>query len=369
MRTTLATLAAVVMIWTTSVHGQAVDQCIELLRLSRTSSRTVSSERQFEDAKSHFCDEYSRSRRESRSANYGGSYELLSGSMGTSSSTEDNVASKYCRFESDTREREGSFEEYIEGIDPGAYGAYQGCVAARGDGVQIGVLGDIYQDRLELRVSYVTSVGNDTADLTWRSSAPVNCRVDREGEESGSRRFSLEDNERVVLACSRDNPRMKPVSEPDYVNVVRNNGTAAVSVSWPKYSEQGVPYQTLDDIQRQLDMEVARLRDAVNELEARTRELEQEPDTSFGSWEPVVVGEIHRAESDGFLTALSGGGGNNIGAILLATGESEEGLVVRNRGGQYEGAAIPVKKGHYYQVRMRSGSRGTVDAFWLPVRK
>ena len=149
--------------------------------------------------------------------------------MGTSSTTEDNVASKYCRFEGDTRELEGSFEEYVEGIDPGAYRAYQTCVEARQDGVGIEVM-NVDSDHLNLRVSYVTSEGNAPAELTWRSSAPVNCLLDREGEEPSSRRFALRLNERVVLACSRDNPCVAPVFQPDYVNVVRNNGDAAISV-------------------------------------------------------------------------------------------------------------------------------------------
>ena len=59
MKTTLTALAAVAMIWTPTVHAQ--DYCVDLLRLSRTSSRTVTSERRFQDAKLHFCDEYSRS--------------------------------------------------------------------------------------------------------------------------------------------------------------------------------------------------------------------------------------------------------------------------------------------------------------------
>ena len=180
--------------------------------------------------------------------------------MGTSSTSEDNVASKYCRFDGDTRELEGSFEEYIEGIDPGAYRAYQDCVEASHEGVGIEVM-NVNSHRLDLLLSYVTSEGTAPAELTWRSSTPVTCRVDREPEdESESRRFTLELNERVTLGCIRDNPREEPVLQPDYVSVVRNNGDAAVSVSWSKYDEQGVRYETIAEIQQSLDASVAGLR-------------------------------------------------------------------------------------------------------------
>lgn len=263
MKIGLTTLVAMAMIWATSVYGQPVDQCIELLRLSRTSLRTVINDRQFQDTRFLFCEEYKRSRSHGDSANYGGAFELLGVSMGMSNRTEDNVAKKYCRFEGDQREQVGSFEEYINGIDPGAYGAYQACVGARNSGVQISLLGDITQSRLELRVEHTTSRGTGSAELTWSSSAPVNCRVDREGEESGSRRFVLNLNERIVLVCSRDDPRATPVLEPDYVNVVRNDGSAAVSVSWPKYNHEGLPFQTLRDVRHQVSSEIESLRNEV----------------------------------------------------------------------------------------------------------
>ena len=264
MKRNLIMLAVVAMLGPTMAYGQAVDQCMELLRLSRTSFRTVISERQFQDTKLLFCDEYNRSRQDGKSANYAGSWELLSVSMGTARRTEDNVASKYCRFEGDKRKLEASFEEYINGIDPGAYGAYQACVAARQDGVHISLLGEITQDLMELRVEHTSSTGKEAAELTWSSSAPVNCYVDREGEASGSRRFSLAINERVVLVCSRDDPGTSPVLQPDYVNVVRNNGNASVSVSWPKYDHQGTPYQTLEQFRKQIDTELSNLRDKIN---------------------------------------------------------------------------------------------------------
>ena len=125
------------------------------------------------------------------------------------------------------------------------------------------------------------------------------------------------------------------------------------------------------DLQDQLErqrVQLAALNEIAGDLDARARELEREPDTVFGDWEPVVVGQIHRAESDGILTAYSGGNGD-VGRILLMTAESESGLVTRSRGARFDGAAIPVKRGHYYQVRMRSGSRGSVTAYWLPARR
>ena len=289
------------------------------------------------------------------------------GEGGGSNATTDSLYTKYCSDQSAERRDEFNYQQYLEGIEPGAYAAYQACTTAASNDVEFQMLTSPTRDVLELVVFHETNRPNARADMSWSASDPVACQWESfrgNGEVEAPQRRILEANERTRLKCRRDSYNTDPVREPDFVNVIRNGGNAAINVPWLKYNEQGESYQTLDEIRQQIDTEVARLRNEVNALETRMLELAQEP--IFGDWKPVVVSEIHRAESDGFLTAFSGGNGN-IAAILLETGESADRLGVRNRGGRYEGAAIPVKKGHYYRVRMRSGSGGTVNAFWLQV--
>lgn len=366
MRSTVTTVLAMATVCATSVSAQ-VDHCTELLRLSRTTARTVMDRSQLTRTVDNFCKEARSTRSQNRSLNI--DLRVLGfGEGGGSNATTNSAFTKYCSDASDERRDELNYQQYLDGIDPGAYAAYHACTAASSTGVQFQLLTPT-RDALHLVVSFPTDDPNAEAYLSWDAIGPVSCKW--QSSDGGEvvdmpQHLRLGSDQRTRLTCTRDSFNSDPLSEPDYVNVIRDGGNATINIPWQKYTPgaEGVPYQTLAYIRQQLDAEVASLQHEVNALTERTRELEQRPDSIFGDWEPVVVGAVHRAESDGFLTALSGGNGD-IGRVLLETGESEERLVVRNRGGQYEGAAIPVKNGHYYRVRMRSGSRGTVDAFWL----
>ena len=365
MRTTIAIVSAFVLVCGTSVNAQ-VDKCAELLRLSRTTSRTVMDRSQFTQTVDNFCDEARSARNQNRAVNL--DLRVLGiGAGGGSEASTNSTFTKYCSEESSERRQESNYQQYLDGIDPQAYSAYAACAAAARSGVEFQLL-ELTRDELHLVVHFPTNDRNAQADMSWDAIGPVTCQwqaLGGDGEVEAPQRRILMALERTRLTCERDSFSSEPVGEPDYVNVIRDGGDAMINVPWLKYNEQGLPYQTLEEIRQQLDREMERLRDEVDDLKARTRGLEQRPDTIFGDWERVVVSEVHRAESDGFLTAFSGGTGD-IGAIYLETGESESRLTARNRGGQYEGAAIPVKRGHYYRVLMRRGSSGTVQAFWLP---
>ena len=361
MRNTIVTTMALATVWAASVQAQ-VDHCAELLRLSRTTSRTVMDRSQLTRTVDNFCNEARAARTNSRSLDI--DLRVLGiGAGGGSIASTNSTFMKYCGGESDERREELNYKQYLDGIDPGAYAAYDACTAAARNGVQFQLLPPT-RDALQLIVSFPTDDPNAQADMSWDGIGPIACQW--EGGVETSRRLTLEADQRTRLTCDRESYNVEPIGEPNYVNVIRDGGSAVINIPWLKYNEEGEPHQTLEEIRQQIDAEVARLRNEVSKLEARMGELEQEPSTIFGDWKPVVVGEIHRAESDGVLTAYSGGRGD-IGRTWLETGESEDRLVARNRGGQYEGGAIPVKKGHYYRVRMRSGSRGTVTAYWIQV--
>ena len=102
-------------------------------------------------------------------------------------------------------------------------------------------------------------------------------------------------------------------------------------------------------------------------LNRRVIELEKKAGRIFDEWEEVGVGVVRQAKTDGFLMAHSGGPGSNIGRFYLRTGESRQKLTALSRGGQYEGAMIPVRQGHYFEVKLRSGYSDTITAFWLPL--
>ena len=59
MRTTITTMLAIASVCAISVHGQ-VDNCVELLRLSRTTSRTVEDRSLFTRTVNNVCNEIRR---------------------------------------------------------------------------------------------------------------------------------------------------------------------------------------------------------------------------------------------------------------------------------------------------------------------
>ena len=272
MRTTITTMLAVASVCATSVHGQ-VDNCVELLRLSRTTSRTVVDRSQFTRTVNNVCDEIRRARSENRSLNL--DLRILGlGEGGGSNATTDSLYTKYCSDQSAERRDEFNYQQYLEGIEPGAYAAYQACTTAASNNVEFRMLTSPTRDVLELVVFHETNRPNARADMSWSASDPVACQWESfrgNGEVEAPQRRILEANERTRLKCRRDSYNTDPVREPDFVNVIRNGGDAAINVPWLKYNEQGESYQTLDEIRQELYTEVAYLRAAVDELQSGPR--------------------------------------------------------------------------------------------------
>ena len=68
MRTTITTILTLLWVGAPSVYGQ-VDNCLELVRLSRTESRTTMNQEQFSNTIESFCNEYRSARSQNRSLN------------------------------------------------------------------------------------------------------------------------------------------------------------------------------------------------------------------------------------------------------------------------------------------------------------
>ena len=124
---------------------------------------------------------------------------------------------------------------------------------------------------------------------------------------------------------------------------------------------------------------LAKLEKQRSDLEKRVDKLEQEPETIFGAWTPVSVNVAYQAPSDGFLVAY--GHTLSTGGFTLDTGTSEEELnreqggqcapleSVRSRAAGYQGATTPIKKDHFYKVRLCDGELIHITAYWLSVNK
>ena len=136
--------------------------------------------------------------------------------------------------------------------------------------------------------------------------------------------------------------------------------------------------QTLGDREKQAleEIEKARSKDGLSQLREQLHVLARRPGPRLGDWEDRKVGEVYQAETDGFLAAYTGGDVNRF--ICLETEASEAAIRVldprgncnttglRTRALPYDGSVTPVKEGHFYIVRIRSGDKGRVTVYWLP---
>ena len=296
------TFAVCILVTNAGIAHAQTEHCTALVQMSRTVSETLIQEDEFTDRRDHFCYEYQESRNQGRSANYGGSYKYLGFSMGKSSSSEDNVASKYCRFAGDTRQRDANYREYLEGIAPGAYSAYEACLNASKSGVEFSLLTPPTQNELTLAVFYKTDVSGASAQLEWDASKPVKCSWSRSGSESS--KTSLDANSRVILRCQRKNATTPSVHEPDFVSAYRVGGGAqsVVSIPWVKYTENHEPIPTLTQIQSELHSEIVALTGTVNnvltnlagQVDAMEHVIDQMGhQTGTCSWEPVGYNKSH----------------------------------------------------------------------------
>ena len=365
MRGTIATVLAMATVGTASVRAQ-VDHCTELLRLSRTTARTVMDRSQFTRTVDNFCDETRSARSSNRSLNL--DLRVLGiGAGGGSASSTNSAYTKYCSDESDERRDESNYQQYLEGLAPGTHAAYAACTTAASNEVQFEMLTAPTRDLLELVVFHETNRPSAVADMSWSASDPVTCQWESfraDGEVEAPQQRVLEANERTRLRCRRDSFNAEPVQEPDFVNVIRNGGNATVNIPWSKYNGQGEPYETLEEIQQQLDAEVASLRNAVSELGERAQALEEDPDTipQFGGWVGNSrVNTNYRAEADGFVVLFSRGGI----ADILAGPESNP-TTIRTRLAKDGGVVLPVPKGHSWRVQWPSNG-GRIQFQWMPV--
>ena len=186
----------------------------------------------------------------------------------------DSLYTKYCSDQSAERRDEFNYQQYLDGIEPGAYAAYQACTTAASNDVQFQMLTSPTRDVLELVVLHRTITQGTQAVMSWSASDPVTCQWESfsgDGEVEATRRRALRENERTRLKCRRDSYNTDPVREPDFINVIRDGGNAVINVPWLKYSEQGVPYQTLEEIRRQTDIEIAGLRNEVQSITSPSR--------------------------------------------------------------------------------------------------
>ena len=93
---------------------------------------------------------------------------------------------------------------------------------------------------------------------------------------------------------------------------------------------------------------------------------ETKPVSGEADWETFQHNVAYHAETDGIVSAFSGGDGV-VTEGLIFEGASQGTLEIRTRFGRYDGAVLPVRQGRYWLVQYESSDEQTIEVQWLPL--
>ena len=81
-------------------------------------------------------------------------------------------------------------------------------------------------------------------------------------------------------------------------------------------------------------------------------------------WVFLMYNVAYRAETDGIVSAFSGGDGDVAEGVIFE-GASQDSLEIRTRFGRYDGAVLPIRKGRYWLVQTEGGGERNLTVQWL----
>ena len=114
MRTAITTVLAVLSVCGASVYGQDNDNCTDILRLLRTTARTVMSENSFASTMSRLCDEYERGSVSSES--FLVDLRIVGiGWGGVDAANAETAYRNYCTEDTSEASNDMKYEQYLEG--------------------------------------------------------------------------------------------------------------------------------------------------------------------------------------------------------------------------------------------------------------
>ncbi len=256
-----ATLTLAFITFSAIAHAQ--QDCYEVIRLSQTEERSLVHQSRFEELRSNFCEDYQQSQSQGRSTNISGSFKAFGAAFGSNSTDVQSLASTYCREDKRSGSQEDRYEGYVRDVASGAWDAYSQCLASAQDGVKFSDF-VLRRDVLQLRIRYESSNSDSFARLKWTGSQPVYCQWDVRDSDVGDdeSRVSLGNMVSTTLRCSRKSFNAQPKAEPDFVQIIRENGNrGALSVDWTKYDSNGMPIATLEEIRADVDRELRTFRE------------------------------------------------------------------------------------------------------------
>jgi hypothetical protein len=234
--------------------------CTDLIALSKTTSQVVQSQDSLESNASTFCNEYKNQSATSNTANYEASYKFLSASMGQSSASKSEVASKYCSSDSNLNVRKEAYRQYVESISPSAYAAYEACVKFSKQDITFDVNpSSILPRELIISASFAPTK-ESTSILLYSSSKDVTCKWTTKAND---RATTLSSGTSTSLECER-----AAANNPSFISILEQNSGAGtrLTIPWPAYTDNGVPINLVNQLQKRTD-------ESLNMLESLNRSL------------------------------------------------------------------------------------------------
>lgn len=300
----------------------AAQNCESVISLSKVTTRSSSDREAVEQAAASFCNEYSKKTTGSTSSNFGASYKLLAASYGSNSASEEEVASRFCSANSNYSMSKDAYRNYVENISPRAYGAYEQCIALSGKDLKVAIEeNSILPRQFNMTASFAPTVsGSNGADLDYVASSGVTCKWNT----GAARSIKMRGPSAAVLQCSRDDQL-----QAGFVTVVRTDeGRRGMTVPWQAYSKDGVPIDTIADLQAAIKSAQADNARLQNSLKAMRFECKtaSKADNNVASAPEARIPDAEQADhvvtGGGCQTGL---GSNGVNAILIESRAAPDG--------------------------------------------
>lgn len=180
-------------------HAQN-SSCEAIIQMSRVSNSQYYSATKVQAEAQEFCNEFQKYKSSGKLSSIGASYKLFSGNAAKTSSNVEDIASKYCGGSSSNSADQNAHRTYIETIAPGAYLAYERCLAMGSHGVHTTILSRD-NSKMILQVSHKTGSSSDKALMTFTASGSAQCAWLDKKELPAER--VVDGNTTRLIECSR----------------------------------------------------------------------------------------------------------------------------------------------------------------------
>lgn len=162
----------------------------------------------------------------------------------------------FCQNESSNNTRTDAYKSYVETISPNSYDAYEKCLQATSGGLIFDInSAAVLPKHMGVIVTYKTSFGASSVQIGFSNSPDVTCKWDL----TESSVVQLSANGSAHLTCDRsvDNKISSITLYP------QDSSAKAIVFPWRAYDEQGVPIDTIQYLNHQVELFTNSIKSAV----------------------------------------------------------------------------------------------------------